>query len=376
MSNSIAWDTIVGKSTVDDGGYIGSLLTLSRAHLVDARDKGQLTDSQVGEVYSSLIPSAIQAGISFGFEKKTKEYEADIAEIKVKTADVEKLITDEKYITAQEQNGKISYSYVYKYTYSDYAGVQHYLNPNKVDPTTNKIIQGYVDSFGIDTEYVGATEVFDQYKNGDGTWSVVNTVSINRPYSIVVNNCSITLSNGSKVETNVSAYEYNKLADKECYVFRNSVGETICVEVGSDTNIGTSNSLSTAMTALLQVSGVNRTSAQWDDLYTNGSTDLTDRYKRVIFADKTNHYNIAGMSISEAGWDGTGTAPKYGMQNSKKELQYQIAIDYSTVFSREVSDTVQAGDDSLVQLEKKKLLNDIALANKQLELGKIPSTLK
>ena len=368
------FDDVVGLSTVEDGGYAGKLLALSLAHLDKARDDNTLTDSQVGEVYASVISSSIQEALAYAMQVKKEEINIEILQIQKETAAVEKLITDEKYITIQEQNGKISYKYIYKYYYIDYANVLHLINPNKTD-VNGKIIQGYVDENGNDSNSVITYEVFDQYKDGDGSWIEVNTVNEYKTIGITIKYYSIILSDGSRVDTNVSAYKYNKLANKECYVFSNNIGEYICVTVDGN-ELGSSDNLSTDMEALKTINGIPRTATEWLYLYNNGDAVILNAYKRVLFTNSYNVYNRIGLTVSRSGWDGIGTAPEYGMLNSKKEMEYTVNIDKSNVYSKTISDEVNDGDDSMVQLEKKKLLNDIVLANKQLGLSKIPSTLR
>ena len=62
---SLVWEDIVGEKTVDDGGYVGDLMTVARAHINDAKSKGELTAQEAGEVYAAMIPSAFQNGIKY-----------------------------------------------------------------------------------------------------------------------------------------------------------------------------------------------------------------------------------------------------------------------------------------------------------------------
>ena len=61
----LSWDKIVGDKTLDDGGYVGDLLAVARAHLDEAFTKGEVTAGELGEVYTTMIASAFQQGIAF-----------------------------------------------------------------------------------------------------------------------------------------------------------------------------------------------------------------------------------------------------------------------------------------------------------------------
>ena len=83
-TTNINWSDLVGLSTVKDGGYIGDLLTLARAHVDEAVTDNELTQEQAGTIYTSMIPSAFQHGLNFGLQKQLSE------------AQVDKLIFDKK----------------------------------------------------------------------------------------------------------------------------------------------------------------------------------------------------------------------------------------------------------------------------------------
>jgi len=59
------WDSVVGEKTLEDGGKVGDLLLLTRAHLKDAKRKGEVTERMAGEVYSAAITEAIRSAITF-----------------------------------------------------------------------------------------------------------------------------------------------------------------------------------------------------------------------------------------------------------------------------------------------------------------------
>ena len=64
----VLWSDIVGAMTLEDGGYTGDLMTVARAHIDDAVSKNRLTQEGAGEIYTALIPAAIQGGIQFATE--------------------------------------------------------------------------------------------------------------------------------------------------------------------------------------------------------------------------------------------------------------------------------------------------------------------
>ena len=77
MALDIDWNSIVGSKTVTDGGYVGDFMEVARAHLSQAVDNGEITQAQVGEVYSAMIPSAFQQGMQFAMSEKISEVQAD-----------------------------------------------------------------------------------------------------------------------------------------------------------------------------------------------------------------------------------------------------------------------------------------------------------
>ena len=78
MATDIVWSDLVGvaKDTTD-GGYIGDLLKLARAHIEEAVLNNELTREQAGDVYTAMIPAAYQNGITFGMQEKISEAQAD-----------------------------------------------------------------------------------------------------------------------------------------------------------------------------------------------------------------------------------------------------------------------------------------------------------
>ncbi len=86
-TEKIVWSEIVGvDKTVDDGGFVGDLLTVARAHLTDSKKRGELTAAEAGEVYSAMIPAAFQHAIRYALEEPKVELELEslLADIQLK----------------------------------------------------------------------------------------------------------------------------------------------------------------------------------------------------------------------------------------------------------------------------------------------------
>ena len=69
----ILWNDVVGSKTIADGGYVGDLLALARAHVDDAIDAGRLTQEQAGQVYTAMIPAAFKEALSFSLQEELVE---------------------------------------------------------------------------------------------------------------------------------------------------------------------------------------------------------------------------------------------------------------------------------------------------------------
>ena len=103
MADVIDWNKIVGDKTVSKGGFIGDIMTLSAAHIQDAVDNGRLTNSEAGEVYAAMLPTAIQQGIEFGMTEL-------LVEAQIETEISNKNLIDSKklyFIKYLNQNGGI-----------------------------------------------------------------------------------------------------------------------------------------------------------------------------------------------------------------------------------------------------------------------------
>ena len=62
------WDDIVGKKSLEDGGYVGDMLEVARKHIEDAKLKNQITQAQAGELYSTMIPAAFSNALTYAFK--------------------------------------------------------------------------------------------------------------------------------------------------------------------------------------------------------------------------------------------------------------------------------------------------------------------
>ena len=101
----INWSDIVGSSTIADGGYVGDLLTLARAHVNDALIKNEITQAEAGQVYTAMIPAAFQNGIGFAMQDELTEKKID-GEV-AKTALIErqtKGFDDDEFINTTVEN--------------------------------------------------------------------------------------------------------------------------------------------------------------------------------------------------------------------------------------------------------------------------------
>ena len=67
------WDNVIGDASLEDGGYIGDILDLTRAHIDDAKTNGELTEADAGKAYSTAIIEAVKEAVRFEVQEgKTK----------------------------------------------------------------------------------------------------------------------------------------------------------------------------------------------------------------------------------------------------------------------------------------------------------------
>ena len=76
----ILWSDVVGDKTIANGGYIGDLLTIARAHVQDAITSNELTQNEAGQIYTSMIPAAMQNGIGFAMQEAITEEKVSLTE--------------------------------------------------------------------------------------------------------------------------------------------------------------------------------------------------------------------------------------------------------------------------------------------------------
>ncbi len=90
-ADNIQWSNIVGDMTLDAGGYVGDMMTVARAHVNDAKAKGEITQAQAGEIYTAMIPSAFQNGLTFELQDLLTELKVQSEELSLKIGAVEEL---------------------------------------------------------------------------------------------------------------------------------------------------------------------------------------------------------------------------------------------------------------------------------------------
>lgn len=90
----ITWEAVAGNSTLEDGGYIGSLLTLARTHVEAAVLNNELTREAAGEVYTAMIPAAMQNGIGFAMQERLTEAKIANEQDKLGTAAKQRLVLE------------------------------------------------------------------------------------------------------------------------------------------------------------------------------------------------------------------------------------------------------------------------------------------
>lgn len=96
MSTIIDWSKIVGSKTVEDGGYVGDLMSLADDHLAKVVDAGHVSQSEAGSVYSAMIGHAINSGMQFGTTKELLENQTNMAIEKVNSEVKEQIILDKR----------------------------------------------------------------------------------------------------------------------------------------------------------------------------------------------------------------------------------------------------------------------------------------
>lgn len=65
--------TNITKVSLDGDGIFDVLMRTLRLHMVDSMEKSELTQSQVGAIYSSTLPSIIQEALQYDLQRQTTE---------------------------------------------------------------------------------------------------------------------------------------------------------------------------------------------------------------------------------------------------------------------------------------------------------------
>lgn len=68
---ALVWKDIVGENTLDNGGFVGDLMAIGRAHIDASVSQGRLRQDQAGEVYASMIQNSIQTGMKYAVDAET-----------------------------------------------------------------------------------------------------------------------------------------------------------------------------------------------------------------------------------------------------------------------------------------------------------------
>ncbi len=69
------WSNIIGDKTIDDGGFFGDLLQISRLHIEEAKNRGELREQDAGVAYSSAIMESMKEAIRFELDKTKNQLE-------------------------------------------------------------------------------------------------------------------------------------------------------------------------------------------------------------------------------------------------------------------------------------------------------------
>lgn len=108
MAVDLNWASFVGSKTIEDGGYVGDLLTIASAHIDNAVTTNRLTTQQAGEIYTAMIPSAFQNALKFGLEEYMVE--AQITDVEANIALKEAQLAHERDKTEAELEQQWGYN--------------------------------------------------------------------------------------------------------------------------------------------------------------------------------------------------------------------------------------------------------------------------
>ena len=95
---AVNWFNVAGNKTIEDGGYAGDLMKVARAHIEEAKAKGEITQQEAGQIYSSMIPSAFQTALQFEMQKEGADLDNEIKLVQRETAYAERIAKDKEAV--------------------------------------------------------------------------------------------------------------------------------------------------------------------------------------------------------------------------------------------------------------------------------------
>lgn len=98
VNPDINWDNIIGEKTLQHGGYIGDLMQITRAHVADSLEKGEVTQQEVGAIYGAMINNAFKEAINYELTEAIREQEILSAQAKIDLTLVQTELEQEKVV--------------------------------------------------------------------------------------------------------------------------------------------------------------------------------------------------------------------------------------------------------------------------------------
>jgi len=71
----VDWSNVVGDMTISDGGFFGDLLSITRVHLEDSKNRGELREEDAGVAYGTAIMESMKESIRFELNEKKNQLE-------------------------------------------------------------------------------------------------------------------------------------------------------------------------------------------------------------------------------------------------------------------------------------------------------------
>ncbi len=68
---ALVWTDVVGDGTLENGGYVGDLMEVARAHIDESVRLNRLKQDEAGQVYASMIQNAIQTGVKYAIDEES-----------------------------------------------------------------------------------------------------------------------------------------------------------------------------------------------------------------------------------------------------------------------------------------------------------------